>query len=167
MSGSSKSLPVEFSISSATPHDLDGLLRIERTCFTAPWSEKHFVAELEGNQFSHIFAVPHPQRGEGLIGYICAWVVFEEVRLLNLAVLPEFRRLGIAKRLIVEVLGLANQKKCQRGLLEVRESNSAAIHLYKSLNFKEYSRRKSYYTNPVEDAILMRLEPLSEVEENT
>ena len=156
-----------FSVKSATLHDLESLVKLERACFADPWSSKHFEAELEGNKFSRIFLVPHPNIKPGsheIIGYICAWLIFEEVRFLNLAVIPEFRRQGMAKRLIRGVLNLANEEHCQRGLLEVRESNLAAINLYKSLNFKEYARRKSYYTNPGEDAILMRVEPLSKTQ---
>ena len=154
---------------SATFKDLEALLALENACFTAPWTAKHFEAELQGNPFSRILAVPHPQSGSAspsIIGYICAWIIFEEVRFLNLAILPEFRRQGIAQRLIGEILGLAIHEKCHRGMLEVRESNFAAMKLYKSLNFKEYARRKAYYTNPSEDAILMSLEPIARVAEN-
>ena len=130
----------------ARTKDLEALLALENACFSAPWSEKHFEAELAGNPFSHIFVVPHPHSGTAspsIIGYICAWIIFEEVRFLNLAVLPEFRRRGIAQRLIGEIMGLAIREKCHRGMLEARESNSAALRLYKSLNFKEYARRKA------------------------
>ena len=162
-SNHAKNQGMEFSINRAIIKDVESLLFVERACFSAPWSLKHFEAELEGNQFSHIYVVPHTQPGADsptLIGYICAWIIFEEVRFLNVAVMPEFRRRGIAHRLIVEILELAIQEKCCRGMLEVRESNDAAIKLYKSLNFKEYAKRKSYYTNPTEDAILMSLEPV-------
>ncbi len=155
---------VEFLMHAATSEDLDGLLTIENACFNAPWTRKHFEAELEGNRFSHIVAVPHPHPeadSPSLIAYICAWIIFEEVRFLNLAVLPDFRRRGIAQGLIGEMLRRADQENCQRGLLEVRESNSSALNLYKSLNFKEYARRRAYYTNPSEDAILMRREPIT------
>ena len=158
---------VEFLMHTASSKDLEGLLTIENACFNAPWTRKHFEAELEGNRFSHIVVVPHPRpktASPSIVAYICAWIIFEEVRFLNLAVLPDFRRRGVAQQLIQEMLRRAVQENCQRGLLEVRESNSPALNLYKSLNFKEYARRNAYYTNPSEDAILMRREPIRAVD---
>ncbi|UCH91923.1 MAG: ribosomal protein S18-alanine N-acetyltransferase [Nitrospirota bacterium] len=128
-----------------------------------PWSQKNFEAELRGNQFSRILVIPHPEYGlkVQVVGYICAWMVFEEIRFLNLAIHEEFRRRGLATQLIREAIRLGEDEGCCRGMLEVRESNYAAKKLYESFNFQAYATRKSYYTNPTEDAILMTLEPLT------
>ena len=152
-----------WNIFQATPENLDVLLALEETCFSYPWSRKSFEAELIDNQFSHVLIIPHPEYGleVQVIGYICAWVIFEEIRFLNLAIHPEFRCQGLAKRLIHEVLDIGLESSACRGMLEVRESNDSAINLYKSFNFQSYATRKSYYTNPTEDAILMRLEPIA------
>jgi len=119
--------------------------------------------ELEGNQFSRVLMIPHPEYGQEVqvIGYICAWIVFEEIRFLNVAVHPEFRRHGLATQLIREALNLGIQAACCRGMLEVRETNRSARNLYESFHFEAYATRKSYYTNPTEGAILMTLEPLA------
>ena len=118
---------------------------------------------MNGNQFSRILVVPGLGKASEipLLAYICVWVIFEEIRFLNLAVHPQFRRQGLAKRLILEALRMGIDQGCCRGMLEVRQSNQMAKTLYESLYFKEYATRKSYYTNPTEDAILMMLEPLS------
>ncbi len=147
----------------ATLADLDELVKLEEVCFAVPWSRKSFEAELHGNQFSQILAVPGSMGPSGmpLLAYICVWVIFEEIRFLNLAVHPQFRRQGLAKMLILEALRIASDQGCCRGMLEVRHSNLPARKLYESFNFKEYATRNSYYTNPTEDAILMMLEPLS------
>jgi ribosomal-protein-alanine N-acetyltransferase len=131
-----------WNIRMATLENLEVLVALEVACFSVPWSKKSFEAELKGNQFCRMLIIPHPEYGLEVqaIGYICVWVVFEEIRFLNLAVHPEFRRRG--------------------GMLEVRESNHAAKKLYESFHFQAYATRKSYYTNPTEDAILMNLEPL-------
>jgi ribosomal-protein-alanine N-acetyltransferase len=152
-----------WNIQMATLENLDALLALEVACFSVPWSKKSFEAELEGNQFSRILMVPHPEYGHEVqaIGYICAWMVFEEIRFLNLAIHPEFRRRGLATQLIGEAIRLGREEGCCRGMLEVRESNHAAKKLYESFNFQAYATRKSYYTNPTEDAILMNLEPLA------
>ncbi len=151
------------SIRTATPKDLDPLVDLEQSCFSAPWSRENLKAELHGNPFSRVWVMDDPENPDNpvrLVAYICAWFVFEEIRFLNLAVRPDYRRQGIAKRLIQEMLFLGEKEGCQRGFLEVRHSNTPAKNLYQSFNFKEYGRRKSYYTNPLEDAILMIHDPL-------
>ena len=149
-------------IRSATLSDLEALVCLEEACFSEPWSRKSFEAELQGNQFSHILVIPSPRETLGipLHAYICVWVIFEEIRFLNLAVHPQFRRQGLAKQLIRQALHLGIDQGCRRGMLEVRQSNHSAKMLYESFNFKEYAIRNSYYTNPKEDAILMMLEPI-------
>ncbi len=153
----------QWNIRMATLENLDLLVALEVACFSMPWSKKSFEAELKGNQFSRILVVPHSEYGleVQVIGYICVWMVFEELRFLNLAIHPEFRRRGLATRLIGEAIRLGMEEGCCRGMLEVRESNHAAKKLYESFHFQEYATRKSYYTNPTEDAILMTLEPLA------
>ncbi|MGD9852227.1 MAG: ribosomal protein S18-alanine N-acetyltransferase [Nitrospirales bacterium] len=144
--------------------DLDALVRLEEACFSVPWSRKSFEAELTGNPFSRLFVVPHPE-GAGsafpLIAYLSCWLVFDELRFLNLAVDEAFRRQGLAKTLIAQAIQQGLENGCQRGLLEVRASNHIARNLYQFFQFKEYARRKSYYTNPDEDAILMASESLT------
>jgi len=150
-------------IQRARLENLDGLVALEEACFSMPWSRKSFEAELEGNQFSRVLMIPHPEDGLKVqaIGYICVWIIFEEIRFLNVAVHPEFRRQGLARQLIGETLRLAREDGCCRGMLEVRETNTAARNLYEAFQFRAYATRKSYYTNPTEDAILMTLESLS------
>jgi len=153
-------------IQRATLENLDGLVALEEACFSVPWSRKSFEAELEGNQFSRVLMILHPEDELKVqaIGYICVWVIFEELRFLNVAVHPEFRRQGLARQLIGKSLRLGREAGCCRGMLEVRETNAAAKNLYESFKFMAYATRKSYYTNPTEDAILMTLESLSSLQ---
>jgi [ribosomal protein S18]-alanine N-acetyltransferase len=152
-------------IRSATLADLDALVSLEESCFAVPWSRKSFEAELHGNSFSHLFVISGSGSGEpsenSLLAFICVWVLFEEIRFLNLAVHPHVRGQGLAKQLILHALCLGRAQGCCRGMLEVRNSNHMAKQLYEFFKFKEYGRRRSYYTNPDEDAILMILEPIS------
>lgn len=152
-------------ISKASLEDLEAMLSIEKASFSVPWSRKSFEAELEGNEFS----VTLVARSEGtvgmpnnnVVGYICVWLVFEELRFLNLAVAPPVRRKGVASQLVNRVIHLGLSHGVKRALLEVRASNEGAQRLYKQFGFDVYARRKSYYTNPHEDAILMSLDSLS------
>ena len=154
----------EFTLSQASLEDLDSILEIENASFSVPWSRKSFEVELVGNKFS-VTLVARTTNSLGgrcpLLGYVCIWLVFDELRFLNLAVSPWARRQGIASNLVKRAIDMGVSQGVQRALLEVRESNESAQLLYKNFGFKVYSRRKSYYTNPNEDAILMTLEPCS------
>ena len=94
-----------------------------------------------------------------LVIFVCGWSL-KKFAFSTWAIHPEFRRRGLATQLISEAIRLGREEGCCRGMLEVRESNHAAKKLYESFNFQAYATRKSYYTNPTEDAILMTLEPL-------
>lgn len=152
-----------LAIKSADSTHLDQILDIEQEAFSAPWTRVMFEAEVVGNPFSRLFvATPIDDSGAShrIVGYLCYWVVFEELRLLNLAVSPGWRRQGIARRFVQFALHDAQTQGAERALLEVRASNTAAQSLYDGFGFREYGSRAGYYSNPEEDAILMRLEPL-------
>lgn len=121
------------------------------------------AAELSGNQFAHFLVAkcPDPLSGSlAVAGYFCFWVVFEEVRLMNLAVLSPFRRQGIATKLVCTALQTGMERGATRAMLEVRVSNHEAQTLYHRLGFRQTARRARYYVNPEEDAVLMEMAPL-------
>jgi ribosomal-protein-alanine N-acetyltransferase len=95
-----------------------------------------------------------------IAGYFCFWIVFEEVRLMNLAVLPAFRRQGIGRRLLCTALQAGVARGASRAMLEVRGSNHEAQTLYYRLGFRQTATRARYYVNPEEDAVLMEMAPL-------
>lgn len=141
--------------------DLDDILAIEQESFSAPWTRGMFEAELLGNPFGRFqgaFCNDEVAAGKRLLGYICYWVVFDELRLMNLAVRPDSRRRGIASHLVRHAVEDGITQGTTRVLLEVRASNHLAQKLYQTLGFRQYGRRRSYYTNPDEDAILMQLQ---------
>ena len=154
----------EWIIEPATVESLPDILHIEEACFSAPWTRKMLEAELSGNPFAHFLLaklVPPSDVGSiSIVGYLCFWVVFEEVRLMNLAVIESMRHKGIAKALVLQALeaGLTQAAMC--AVLEVRASNHAAHALYRSLGFRDVTTRPMYYTNPIEDALLMELDPI-------
>jgi ribosomal-protein-alanine N-acetyltransferase len=146
----------------ATPADLDSLVRLEEQSFSAPWTRRMFETELTGNPFAQFWAAR--VRGAGgemeLVGYICFWVVFEELRVMNVAVAPPWRRQGIARELLHQALRHGQRQGARRALLEVRASNLAGIQLYQLAGFRVWGRRQGYYSHPTEDAILMGLDPI-------
>ena len=153
----------------ATIDMLSDILFLEEACFSSPWTRKMLEAELTGNQFAHFFVARDVEREEKnsaassgkIVGYLCFWIVFEEVRLMNLAVLESSRRRGIATALVTEALRTGVTHAATRAVLEVRASNSAAQTLYRGIGFVQVSTRAKYYSNPIEDAVLMEMEPLA------
>jgi ribosomal-protein-alanine N-acetyltransferase len=142
---------------------MDVLLAIEQACFTAPWTRKMFEAELDGNPFGRLMIaeLAEDHRGGGRpAGFICYWVVFEELRFLNLAVVPWAQRRGIAAELLRHALAAGKAAGAVRAFLEVRSSNEAARALYARHGFRQTAIRSRYYVNPVEDAVIMSLDPL-------
>jgi ribosomal-protein-alanine N-acetyltransferase len=154
----------EWVIEPATVEALPDILKIEEACFSAPWTRRMLEAELSGNPFAHFLVAKQIPRGEGgslsIIGYLCFWVVFEEVRLMNLAVIESMQHKGIARALVTQALELGLAQAAMRAVLEVRASNHAAHALYRSLGFCDVTTRSMYYTNPIEDALLMELDPI-------
>ena len=152
---------LDFRVHPFQARDLDDVLAIEQESFSSPWTRGMFEAELRGNPFARFLgAFCHDELppAKRLLGYICYWVVFEELRLMNLAVRPECRRQGIASHLVRHTVEEGMSRGTTRALLEVRASNHLAQKLYQYLGFRQYGRRRSYYTNPAEDAILMQLQ---------
>lgn len=142
----------------ATAEDLDRILRIEQASFSVPWSRKMFEVELGQNPFGRLF-VARPGVGQtaegGFVGYVCFWVVFEEFRLMTLAVDPSARRRGFGRALLQQAMALGLAEGATRALLEVRASNEAALALYAQEGFRRTAVRERYYAHPVEDAVLM------------
>jgi ribosomal-protein-alanine N-acetyltransferase len=141
----------QITIRRMTHAELDEVVRLERICFSDPWNRKCFEEEL-GHQFCTPLVVRWDHR---IVGYACLWHVDEQMEIANFAVSPEFRRKGIGRRLMEEVLGQSREKGCTSVILSVRESNLPAESLYTEFGFVEVGRRKRYYRYPVEDAVIM------------
>jgi ribosomal-protein-alanine N-acetyltransferase len=153
-----------FTIEPANIEALPDILYLEEACFSAPWTRKMLEAELTGNRFAHFLLAKRTDKSGSdsmaVVGYLCYWIVFEEVRLMNLAVLSSVRRQGLGRSLVIHALQTGVDQGAGRAVLEVRASNVAAQSLYQSLGFRQIATRPSYYANPSEDAVLMKLEPI-------
>ncbi|MBF6569285.1 MAG: ribosomal protein S18-alanine N-acetyltransferase [Candidatus Binataceae bacterium] len=149
------------SIRNATPRDLQRIFEIERLAFPHPWSLESFRREL-ALPFSRLITAEADQQNadaenEGnLAGFLCRWLIAEECHILNVAVHPEMRRMGIAAQLMAEAIAESKAKKIELVTLEVRRSNFAARNLYRKFNFEDRRLRRNYY-GLGEDAIVMEL----------
>lgn len=141
----------EITICPMTEKDLDGVLAIENSSFPRPWTRDHFLAELES---SHSFPLVAFDSQNTLVGYICPMLVLDEGHILDVAVHDAFRGKGIGEMLVEQVIKDCHDQGAAFVSLEVRESNAAAINLYRKLGFAETGRRKAYYESG-EDALLM------------
>jgi len=134
--------------------DLPSVLIIENLSFSNPWHEAAFKGEIDNDEISFSYVVVHRIQ-QNIIGYIVFWRVNKEVQITNFALHPNFRRLGIGKAVLRQMLDKFIKEKVEYVILEVRPSNYAAQSLYSKLGFKILGVRKEYYKNPDEDAILM------------
>lgn len=131
--------------------DVPAVAAVEQSCFSVPWSEESIRAELQ-NRTAHVWTLSVCRE---IVGYVGVHVVLDEAEVMNLAVLPAFRRRGYAKLLLETALAFCSEAGCAFLSLEVRESNTAAIALYGALGFTQRGRRRRYYQQPTEDALLL------------
>lgn len=126
---------------------------LEKECFKNPWSENMLISELE-SKIAHYFVA----QNEGcVLGYIGMYVTADIANITNVAVKKENRRCGIAGSLLKTLINEAKEQKLCFVTLEVRAGNSPAIALYTQMGFKEEGRRKGYYRDNNEDALIMTL----------
>lgn len=139
------------------PEDLPAVLDIERASHVDPWRESFFAEELTRPQALNLVARLKDDRCR-IVGYICVWLVADEVQIFNLAVDPAVRRRGVGRRLLLAALDKACKRNARVAFLEVRRSNRAAQQLYQSVGFRPSGLRPNYYEGIKEPALLMELE---------
>ena len=130
------------------------VLALEARAFDDPWTEAHFVGELN-NRVSHVDLL---RDVDGVLcGYIVYWIVVDQVEILDVATDPDRRRRGLGRRLVEHVRTEATRQDCVSISLEVRRSNQAALALYEAAGFARIAVRVGYYALGNEDAIVMSL----------
>ena len=134
---------------------LDEVAELERICFSAPWSRNMLAEELDNALSAFLVALD----GDGkVVGYAGLQVILDEGYITNVAVRPEWRRRGVAGKLLQVFLDFAQANRLAFLTLEVRASNYGAIALYGSRGFRSVGRRRNYYEHPREDAVIMTRE---------
>lgn len=150
----------EVRIEPMRPADLDAVLEIERASFATPWSREAFRHELERNRVAGCWvarraAAPERAAAGDVVGYLCLWIVADEVHVTNLAVHPAVRGRGVGRHLLGTLLAHHRARGAARAFLEVRPGNAEARSLYRALGFREVGRRRGYYVDTGEDALLL------------
>ena len=134
-----------------TKADLPVVAEMERVCFRSPWTEGMLRSELK-NRLAHYHVLDLD--GE-LVAYAGMWILFEEAHITNVAVMPQHRRKGYGRRIMLESMRAAVERNATQMTLEVRESNYGAQELYAGLGFVYAGRRKKYYSDTNEDALIL------------
>lgn len=133
---------------------LESILSIERSSFREPWTRSMYRDEL-ANPFSHTWGW-FEDGGSDLMGYLTGWLLYEELHIANLAVHPDFRRRGVARKLLHHALAWGIEQGAEKALLEVRASNQPALDLYRGEGFHLIATRPRYYRSPTEDALVLQ-----------
>ena len=157
-----------------SPEDLPSAVELDRLCFGGLWAIEGYRRELdspnsdllglwtwetEDCESAQNRAGPHHppplQIPPTLIGIGCLWAILEEAHIIMLAIHPSFQRQGLGQDLLLALLKSACERQLERATLEVRDSNLAAISLYQKFGFQEAGRRRGYYEDTGEDALIL------------
>ncbi len=150
----SKNQEIKLEIRKLQEAEVEILAKEEECCFSDSWSEQSLKETVSQ---SHVLILAGWYK-ERLAGYVIFYHVLDEGEIARIAVNPTLRRLGIASRLMEELIRSCSENGIRKIMLDVRESNDAAISFYKKYGFLEDGIRKHFYTNPDESAILMSKE---------
>ncbi|MBR4072971.1 MAG: ribosomal protein S18-alanine N-acetyltransferase [Clostridia bacterium] len=141
---------LDYQIKSLEMHHVEQIAALEKICFSEPWSAEGIMDSFKTGT---VFLVA--EKDKKVLGYVGVKPVIDEGYITNVAVFPEYRRLGVAKALLKRVDILAAEKGLSFVSLEVRVSNEPAINLYSSFGYKNEGERKNFYRNPTENALIM------------
>lgn len=141
-----------------TVDDIRAVVDLDQKSFSLPWPERSFRFELTDNPASRCWVAELDGK---VVGMIVVWLIVDEAHVATVATHPEYRRQGIGKRLLAHALRHMMLDGARSSFLEVRESNLAAQEMYRKFGYEATGRRRHYYRDNDEDAILMTLESLT------
>jgi len=145
---------MSLTIRRMTVEDVPAAHEIDVSSFTLPWPERSLRFEVTDNPAARCWAAELDGR---LVGMLVLWMIVDEAHIATVATHPGYRRQGIASQLLVEALKSAHTEGARSALLEVRAGNQAAQEMYRKFGFEVVGRRKRYYKDNYEDAVLMAL----------
>ena len=145
-------LTARVAIASMTMDDVPAVHEIERLSFATPWPAYAFQQELSGNRLARYLVA---RAGGTVVAFAGVWLMVDEAHITTFGVHPDWRRQGVGRQLLLAVMETGAALGARRLTLEVRAGNSAAQALYRSFGFEAVGRRRAYYTDDGEDAIVM------------
>jgi [ribosomal protein S18]-alanine N-acetyltransferase len=151
----------DLKIQSLTTDNLTELLELDKACFDGLWTMQGYLRELESPN-SHFLGLFSPFNHSELLGMGCFWSILEEAHITILAVHPQYHGQGLGKALLYSLLQTAADLGLERATLEVRDSNYVAISLYQKFGFKTAGKRRGYYKDNNEDALILWLSELQQ-----
>jgi ribosomal-protein-alanine N-acetyltransferase len=147
---------MSITIRKMTVADLEQVVALDQMSFSLPWPARSFTYECN-NPLARCWVTELDSR---VIAMVVAWDIVDEIHIATIATHPHFRKQGIGKNLLSHTLRSAKAEGARASFLEVRESNLAAQEMYRKFGYVESGRRKEYYNDNGEDAIMMTLESL-------
>lgn len=137
------------------PEDCKEVVQIDQACFSDAWSLSMFEDVFQYPEH-HYFVAELERQNPLLVGFAGVLTSIDTADVMNIGVLPEYRKQGIGSLFLQKLEEMANINKCEQMMLEVRESNTPAIYLYQKHGFEPIAIRKNYYSNPTEHGIVMQ-----------
>ena len=137
-----------------TLDDIPAVVELDSISFTLPWPERSFRFELTDNTASRCWVYVQDDK---IVGMIVAWLLVDEIHIATISTHPDYRRQGIGRKLLTHALRYMSKEGAVTSFLEVRETNLAAQEMYREFGYEATGRRKRYYKDTNEDAILMTL----------
>ena len=134
-----------------TQDDADAVADLELKCFAMPWSRADFFREVKNELAEYVVG----ELDKKIVAYAGAWVSFDQAEVMHVAVTPELRGQGVGTILFGELIKAVKERGAKSITLEVRPSNTAAIKLYENFGLRSVGRRKNYYRDNDEDALIM------------
>jgi ribosomal-protein-alanine N-acetyltransferase len=148
---------MKITLRKMTAEDIPAVIELDQKSFSLPWPERSFRFEVMDNPASRCWVAELDGK---VVGMIVVWLIVEEAHVATLATHPDFRRQGIGKQLLSYALRHLLEEGAKSSFLEVRESNFAAQEMYRKFGYEASGRRRRYYKDNDEDAILMNLDSL-------
>jgi [ribosomal protein S18]-alanine N-acetyltransferase len=140
--------------------DIDAVINIDRLSFPTTWSHESYQRDILNTHCVYRIA----EIDGIIIGYAGMWIVRDDSHITTIAVHPDWRRRGIGRKLLIELMQVAFDRGAEKMGLEVRVGNTGAQHLYEEYGFVTIARLKGYYLDTGEDAFLMVQNPLKRPE---
>ncbi len=148
-------LPCPYRVRPMELADVDQVAAVEKLCFPLPWPPETYRRDLRYHGNTHYLVVERMRNGRQVVGFCGYWLIDGEVHVSTIGVHPEYRGLGLGEYLLARMLSDAIERHATAATLEVRVSNSVAQCLYAKYGFRVTGRRRRYYRDNHEDALIM------------